>query len=216
MNRHLDVMKIKEAEFAKSSWRLDGKPSGGLPEFAFIGRSNVGKSSLINALTGRGRLAQTSSTPGKTRLINHYLINRKWYLVDLPGYGFASGSQKQREDLRRIIMDYIEGSSELVNLFVLVDCRHEPQKIDLAFIEALGQRGIPFSLVFTKADKLGSGRLASNVKTYLDILSRQWEELPPYFVTSSQTGMGREEILDYISSILNPNNKQNNDTRAQA
>lgn len=176
-------------------------PPGNLPEYAFIGRSNVGKSSLINMLTGRKGLAMTSATPGKTMLINHFIINKSWYLVDLPGYGYARRGQKGVEQIRTIIEDYILERPQMTNLFVLIDCRHEPQKIDLEFIEWLGENGIPFSLVFTKADKLKGGRLKANIEAYLQQLGEQWEELPPYFASSSETRMGREEILRYIEDI---------------
>jgi GTP-binding protein len=195
-------MKISEAKFAGSSTRVHQKPAERLPEFAFIGRSNVGKSSLINMLTGRAHLAKTSATPGKTILINHFLINKEWFLVDLPGYGYAKRGQQQRDELQRMITGYILRREQMMNLFLLIDIRHEPQRIDLEFIEWLGENGIPFSIVFTKADKLSKGKAAGNVKRYLDELSKQWEELPPYFVTSSETRQGREEVLGYIDEIM--------------
>ena len=195
-------MLIKSAEYTISSARVDQCPAGELPEFAFIGRSNVGKSSLINMLTGRAGLAKTSATPGKTILINHFLINQNWYLVDLPGYGYAKRGQKQREELQRMITGYILRREQMMNLFLLIDARHEPQRIDLEFIEWLGENGIPFSIVFTKADKLSKGKLAGNIKHYLSELSKQWEELPPHFITSSETKQGKEEVLSYIESIM--------------
>ena len=195
-------MTITSAEYLISSARVDQCPKGDLPEFAFIGRSNVGKSSLINMLTGRAGLAKTSATPGKTILINHFLINKEWFLVDLPGYGYAKRGQQQRDELQRMITGYILRREQMMNLFLLIDSRHEPQRIDLEFIEWLGENSIPFSIVFTKADKLSKGKLAANVKHYLAELSKQWEELPPYFVTSSETKQGKDELLDYIESII--------------
>ena len=195
-------MLIKSAEYLISSARVDQCPQGDLPEFAFIGRSNVGKSSLINMLTGRAGLAKTSATPGKTILINHFLINKEWYLVDLPGYGYAKRGQQQRDELQRMITGYILRREQMMNLFLLIDVRHEPQRIDMEFIQWLGENGIPFSIVFTKADKLSKGKLATNIRHYLGELSKQWEELPPHFITSSETKQGREELLDYIDEIL--------------
>ena len=195
-------MRINEAKFAGSSVRAASKPSRKLPEFAFIGRSNVGKSSLINMLCGNSRLAKTSSTPGKTKLINHFLIYDSWYLVDLPGYGFAKISKKEREELRLMINDYILNSEEMVSLFVLVDSRHDMQKIDLDFIAGLGENGIPFAIIFTKGDKLGPNALKAQIEKDKAVLSEQWEELPPMFVSSSETGMGREEILEYIGHYI--------------
>ena len=195
-------MLIKSAEYTISSARVDQCPAGELPEFAFIGRSNVGKSSLINMLTGREHLAKTSATPGKTILINHFLINKEWFLVDLPGYGYAKRGMKQRDELQRMITGYILRREQMMNLFLLIDARHEPQRIDLEFIEWLGENGIPFSIVFTKADKLSKGKLAGNIKHYLSELSKQWEELPPHFITSSETKQGKEEVLSYIETII--------------
>ena len=172
-----------------------------MPEYAFIGRSNVGKSSLINMLTGRKGLAMTSATPGKTLLINHFLINKEWYLVDLPGYGYAKRGKSQQEQLTRIINSYILDRPQLTSLFVLIDSRLEPQKIDLEFIEWLGENAVPFGIIFTKADKLGRGRLTEKVNKFLDTLKEQWEELPPHFITSSLDKSGRDDVLDYISSI---------------
>lgn len=194
-------MVIRSAEFIISNTDYLKCPPGDLPEYAFIGRSNVGKSSLINMLTNNSKLAKTSSTPGKTLLINHFLINKEWYLVDLPGYGFAKRSQKEQEKIQGIITSYILNRMQMTNLFVLIDIRHEPQKIDLEFIEWLGENEIPFSIIFTKADKLGVTRAKSNVLHYMDILKEQWEELPPYFITSSETKRGRDEVLDYIEQI---------------
>ena len=194
-------MLIKSAEYVISSARVDQCPQGELPEFAFIGRSNVGKSSLINMLTGRAGLAKTSATPGKTILINHFLINKEWYLVDLPGYGYAKRGQQQRDELQRMITGYILRREQMMNLFLLIDARHEPQRLDMEFIEWLGENGIPFSIVFTKADKLSKGKLAANIKHYLAELSKQWEELPPHFITSSETKQGKEEVLSYIADM---------------
>ena len=194
-------MEIKSAEFVISNTKVELCPKGDLPEYAFIGRSNVGKSSLINMLTKRNKLAMTSATPGKTLLINHFLINKDWHLVDLPGYGYAARGKKQVEKIQKIIEDYILEREQLINLFVLIDIRHEAQKIDLEFIEWLGENGIPFSIIFTKADKLSAGKVKANANAYMDELSKQWEELPPYFISSSESKMGREEILSYIDSI---------------
>lgn len=194
-------MVIKSAEFVISNSRVEKCPTTGLPEYAFIGRSNVGKSSLINMLTARKGLAMTSQKPGKTQLINHFIINDAWYLVDLPGYGYARLGKDSRDSLRRMIEDYVLERKELVLLFVLLDCRHDPQKIDLEFIQRLGEEGVPFALVFTKADKLSKGRLAANVEAYKAKLHEEWEELPPIFVTSSEERMGRDELLGYIEEI---------------
>ena len=194
-------MVIKSAEFVISNSRVEKCPTTGLPEYAFIGRSNVGKSSLINMLTARKGLAMTSQKPGKTQLINHFIINDAWYLVDLPGYGYARLGKDSRDSLRRMIEDYVLERKELVLLFVLLDCRHDPQKIDLEFIQWLGEEGVPFALVFTKADKLSKGRLAANVEAYKAKLHEEWEELPPIFVTSSEERMGRDKLLGYIEEI---------------
>ena len=194
-------MEITSAEFVISNTDVKKCPAGTFPEYAFIGRSNVGKSSLINMLTARKGLAMTSATPGKTMLINHFLINKNWYLVDLPGYGYARRGQKGKDQIRTIIEDYILEREQMTNLFLLIDSRLEPQKIDLEFMEWLGENGIPFSIIFTKADKLKSGRLKMNINAYLRELSKQWEELPPYFISSSENRTGRTEILDYIESI---------------
>ncbi|WP_320908025.1 MULTISPECIES: ribosome biogenesis GTP-binding protein YihA/YsxC [Bacteroides] len=194
-------MEISNAEFIVSNTDVKKCPPGHFPEYAFIGRSNVGKSSLINMLTGRKGLAMTSATPGKTMLINHFLINDSWYIVDLPGYGYARRGMKGQEQIRTIIEDYILEREQMINLFLLIDSRLEPQKIDMEFMEWLGENGIPFSIIFTKADKLKGGRLKMNINAYIRELRKQWEELPPYFVSSSEDRMGRTEILDYIESI---------------
>lgn len=184
-----------------SNTRIDHCPQTGLPEYAFIGRSNVGKSSLINMLTHKPKLAMTSATPGKTMLINHFIINKAWYLVDLPGYGYAQRGKKAKEKLTQMIERYILEREQMTNLFLLIDIRHEPLAIDLEFIEWLGEHGVPFSIVFTKADKLGVQKQRENVDRYLARLAEQWEELPPYFVTSSEKGLGRNELLGYIEEI---------------
>ncbi|MBQ0077186.1 MAG: YihA family ribosome biogenesis GTP-binding protein [Bacteroidales bacterium] len=196
-------MKITSATFAGSSTRVGQRPARRLPEFAFIGRSNVGKSSLINMLCRNGKLAMTSSTPGKTKLVNHFLINDSWYLVDLPGYGYAQMSQKGRDELKALIRDYIHNSQELVMLFVLVDSRHDIGKIDVDFLSELGENGIPCAIIFTKCDKQGPNVLKAQLARDEQILLRDWETLPPYFASSAQSGLGREEILDYIGKILN-------------
>ncbi len=195
-------MHIKSSEFVISNTTYRKCPEGNKPEFAFIGRSNVGKSSLINMLLQHPDLAKTSSKPGKTLLINHFIINDEWYVVDLPGYGYARASKEQREKLRTIIENYVLHREQLTNLFVLVDSRLEPQKIDLEFIDWLGENGIPFSIIFTKTDKLGPERLKSNVEIYKQKLLESWEELPPIFTSSSEKQAGRDEILNYIEQIL--------------
>ena len=194
-------MIIKSAEFEISNSTVSKCPATSLPEYAFIGRSNVGKSSLINMLTGRNGLAKTSSTPGKTMLINHFLINGEWYIVDLPGYGYARRGKESRDELRRMIEGYVLGRLQMTNLFILVDSRHEPQKIDLEFMEWCGENEVPFSIVFTKMDKLGKVAGGRNVAAYKQRLLETWEELPPIFETSSEDGRGREELLDYIEQI---------------
>lgn len=196
-------MTITEAKFAGSCTRVSQKPSRRLPEFAFIGRSNVGKSSLINMLCGNRKLAKTSATPGKTQLINHFIINDSWYLVDLPGYGFAKISQKGREELRRMINDYIGRSEEMVALFVLIDSRHDVTRIDREFLAGLGENGISFAIIFTKSDKLGPNALKAQIERDKEILSEDWEEMPPMFASSAETGAGKEEILDYIQQYIN-------------
>lgn len=194
-------MKIKSAEFVISNTDVSKCPQGGLPEYAFIGRSNVGKSSLINMLTGHKGLAMTSSKPGKTLLINHFIIDKKWYLVDLPGYGYAQRSQKVQGQISSIIERYVMQREQLTNLFVLVDSRLKPQKIDLDFITWLGENGVPFGIIFTKVDKLSKAKVDDNVQAFLDTLREEWEELPPYFLSSAEKGMGKEEILGYIEEI---------------
>ena len=196
-------MEIHSAVFQCSSQLLSQCPSDKLPEFAFIGRSNVGKSSLINMLTNRQSLAKVSSTPGKTRLINHFRIDNKWHLVDLPGYGYARVSKNMRGEFSKLISDYVLKRDELFFLFVLVDSRLEPQKIDTDFINMLGENGIPFGIVFTKTDKLSSNQTASNIARYKRHLKQSWEELPPIFITSSEKKQGRQEILDFIEECLN-------------
>ena len=195
-------MKISEAVFAGSSTRISQKPKRILPEFAFIGRSNVGKSSLINSLCGNRKLAMTSATPGKTKVVNHFLINDSWYLVDLPGYGYAKMNQKGRDELAALIRDYILNSQEMVQLFVLIDSRHDITRIDLDFLAELGEHGIPFALILTKCDKQGPNVLAAQLERDRQILLEQWEELPPVFCSSSQTHQGRDGILDYIDTLL--------------
>lgn len=194
-------MEITSAEFVISNSRADMCPNTHLPEYAFIGRSNVGKSSLINMLTNHSNLAMTSSTPGKTLLINHFLVNKAWYLVDLPGYGYAQRGKKMMEKIQKIIEHYVLEREQMTCLFVLVDSRLSPQKIDLEFIEWLGENNVPFAIIFTKADKQSAGKTKQNVQVYLDKLKEQWEELPPYFVSSSEKKTGRTEILDYIEDI---------------
>ncbi len=208
------IVMIKNAQYIISSPDVKDCPQSGLPEYAFIGRSNVGKSSLINMLCHNPKLAKTSQKPGKTLLINHFLVesrktkdrdavaqSQEWHLVDLPGYGYAQAGQKQREALKRMIERYCLLREQLVCLFVLVDCRHEPQKIDLEFINWLGENGVPFAIVFTKGDKLGKVRLRENVEAYKTRLLEEWEELPPVFVTSSETGLGGEELVAYIEEL---------------
>ena len=195
-------MRISEALFSGSSTRISEKPKQAFPEFAFIGRSNVGKSSLINMLCKNKKLAMTSSKPGKTRLVNHFLINRQWYLVDLPGYGYAKMSATGKQKLEKIIRDYINLSQEMVMLFVLIDSRHDIGKIDMDFLIELGQSQIPFAIIFTKGDKMGPNALAAQIDKMKKQILELWEELPPTFVSSSETGQGREEILNYIESVL--------------
>lgn len=194
-------MIINSARFAISNSTHSKCPTDKHHEYAFIGRSNVGKSSLINMLTGHPRLAKTSSTPGKTLLINHFLINNEWYIVDLPGYGFAQRGKEQREQLEKMIRGYILKRTQMTNLFVLIDSRHAPMKIDLDFFNWLGENGVPFSIVFTKLDKLGNDAGRRNVQKYLKVLMETWEELPPVFLTSSEDKRGREELLDYIDQL---------------
>lgn len=194
-------MEIKNSEFVVSSPVVGNCPDDNKPEYAFIGRSNVGKSSLINMLCNHKGLAKTSATPGKTLLINHFLINKEWYLVDLPGYGYARRSKSVQQKIQQMITSYILQREQLINVFVLIDIRLEPQKIDIEFIDWLGQSGIPFSIVFTKEDKLTVSKASLSVSSYLEKLKETWEEFPPYFVTSSEKRSGRDEILDYIDKI---------------
>lgn len=191
-----------KAKFKCSSERISQVPKDDLRDIAFIGRSNVGKSSLVNMLTGIKGLAKVSATPGKTRLINHFLINDSWYLVDLPGYGYARVSKSTRGEFSKLITDYVLKCEKMHFLFVLVDSRLEPQKIDLSFIELLGQNGVPFGLIFTKADKLSQAQLNRSIATYKRTLAEQWEELPPMFISSSEKGTGRQEILSFIDEAL--------------
>lgn len=195
-------MEIKSATFTISSAKISQCPKDTKAEFAFIGRSNVGKSSLINMLTDHKGLAKTSATPGKTLLINHFLINNEWYIVDLPGYGFAKRSKSVQRSIEEMISSYILHREQLVNVFLLIDVRHNPQKIDTEFMTWLGENGIPFSIVFTKADKLSATQLRQNVNSYMKSLLDTWEELPPYFVTSSEKKQGREPLLNYIEGII--------------
>lgn len=195
-------MDIKNANYEISSAKVTQCPDTNVPEYAFIGRSNVGKSSLINMLTRKKGLAKTSQTPGKTLLINHFRINDgQWYIVDLPGYGYAARSKTQRDELRHMIESYVLDRRQMTCLFVLVDIRHEPQKIDIEFMDWLGEHSVPFAIVFTKADKLGPMSAQRNVEAYKKELLKHWEELPPIFVTSSDKGVGRDELLNYIESI---------------
>ncbi|MBR5821982.1 MAG: YihA family ribosome biogenesis GTP-binding protein [Alistipes sp.] len=197
-----------KAKFKCSSEKISQVPKDSLKDIAFIGRSNVGKSSLVNMITGVNSLAKVSGTPGKTKLINHFLINDSWYLVDLPGYGYARVSKSTRGEFSKLITDYVLKCEKMHYLFVLVDSRLEPQKIDLRFIELLGENGIPFGIIFTKADKLSQAQLNRNVKNYKQTLAEQWEELPPMFISSSEKGRGREEILSFIEECL-ANNSEN-------
>ncbi len=194
-------MEITSAEFTISNTKIEHCPKDGKPEYAFIGRSNVGKSSLINRLVGIKNLAHTSGKPGKTQLINHFMINNSWYLVDLPGYGYAKVSKTSRQKFQKMIEDYILERPNLINLFVLIDSRHEPQKIDLEFMEWCGENGIPFSMVFTKIDKLKTNQLNKNLKVYFKKMLETWSEVPVHFATSAETGAGKAEILSYIGQI---------------
>ena len=207
VSKNIRIMEIKNAQFVISAPTTDKCPQDNKSEYAFIGRSNVGKSSLINMLCNHKGLAKTSATPGKTLLINHFIINGEWYLVDLPGYGYAKRSKSVQEQLQRMISSYILQREQLVNVFVLVDIRHSQQKIDREFVDWLGMSGVPFSIVFTKADKLGPVKARQNAQAWMDALRDTWETLPPYFITSSEKHTGREELLDYIASI----NQQLND-----
>jgi GTP-binding protein len=194
-------MEIKTSAFTLSAPRESMCPKDNKPEYAFIGRSNVGKSSLINMLCNHKGLAKTSATPGKTLLINHFIINNEWYVVDLPGYGFAKRSKKVQQELERMITGYILQRKQLVNVFVLVDIRHEQQKVDREFVDWLGTSQIPFCVVFTKADKLSVAKAKENAKAWMDKLLDTWEELPPYFITSAEKKTGKDEMLDYIEKI---------------
>ncbi len=195
------VVKIKQAEFVISNTDIRLCPEPNMPEYAFIGRSNVGKSSLINMLTNNKSLAKISSKPGKTRLINHFLINKDWYLVDLPGYGYAKVNHNARDQFQKFISRYMTTRENLTNVFVLIDSRHKPQEIDLDFMIWLGERGIPFSMIFTKLDKLKKGERKKAIKLYEAEMLKVWEEMPPYFITSSVSGEGKEELLNYIGEI---------------
>jgi len=194
-------MKIKTAEFVISNSEVARCPDSSLPEYAFIGRSNVGKSSLINMITNRKSLAKTSGRPGKTQLINHFLINGNWHLVDLPGYGYARVSKTVKKTFQKFITAYFEQRKQMICAFVLIDSRHEPQPIDMEFMEYLGQNGIPFCIIFTKADKMRPKALERNIETYKATMLETWEEMPEYFVTSSENGLGQEEVLEYIENI---------------
>ena len=194
-------MEIKNSQFVISAPTVEKCPKDNKPEYAFIGRSNVGKSSLINMLCNHKGLAKTSATPGKTLLINLFLVNREWYLVDLPGYGYAKRSKSVQDQLQRMISSYILQRQQLVNVFVLIDIRHDPQKIDREFIDWLGVRSVPFSIVFTKADKLGPVKARQNAERWMESLRDTWETLPPYFITSSEKKTGRQEVIDYIGQI---------------
>ncbi len=193
-------MQIKSADFIISNTDYKLCPKANMPEYAFIGRSNVGKSSLINLITGKKQLAKISRKPGKTQLINHFLINKEWYLVDLPGYGYASVSKAQKQEFQKIIFSYLENRENLMCLFVLLDCRHKPQKIDLEFMQWLGEKGIPFVMVFTKTDKLGKVPLSKSIKNYKTEMLKEWEEIPPLFFTSTLQKKGTTEILEFIEN----------------
>jgi GTP-binding protein len=195
-------MQINEAVFIVSNTEIKNCPTDKKPEFAFIGRSNVGKSSLINMLTAKKGLAKTSGTPGKTQLINHFLINDQWYIVDLPGYGYARASKSMRSNWEKFIADYLTKRETLMNIFVLLDARLEPQKIDLEFMNWCGEKGLPFSMVFTKIDKLSSSVLQKNLAKYKKEMLKYWEEMPPVFTSSSTSGFGREQLLNYIEKII--------------
>ncbi|WP_338732805.1 ribosome biogenesis GTP-binding protein YihA/YsxC [Mangrovimonas cancribranchiae] len=196
-------MEIKTAEFVISNSEVSKCPNTNLPEYAFIGRSNVGKSSLINMLTNRKKLAKTSGKPGKTQLINHFLINKNWHLVDLPGYGYARVSKSTKKTFQKFITQYFEKRKQLVSAFVLVDIRHKPQPIDLEFMQWLGENMIPFSIIFTKADKLRPKAIENHINDYRTIMLEYWEEMPNHFITSSTKDMGKDELLNYIEDINN-------------
>ncbi len=195
-------MKITKAAYVSSAVTAASRPTPALREFAFIGRSNVGKSSLINCLTGNSSLAHTSSKPGKTQCINHFIVNDSWYIVDLPGYGYAKLSKEHREKLARMINDYIDHSEDMVVLFVLLDARHDLLKIDRDFLISLGERGVPFAIILTKSDKLGTNALAARMEKMKSEIGEYWEPLPPIFATSSATGAGRDTVLDYIDGVM--------------
>lgn len=195
------MMDINSAEFVISNTDPALCPDDNKPEYAFIGRSNVGKSSLINMLTNKRKLAMTSSTPGKTTLINHFIIDDLWYLVDLPGYGFSQRDRKKKKQIKDVIERYIEEREQMTCLFVLIDLRHDPQAIDLEFMRYLGENGVPFCIVFTKTDKLKGGEQKPKLQRYIDAIKKEWDELPPYFVTSSVKRLGRKEILGYIEGV---------------
>ena len=194
-------MNVAHSEFLVSNTKVENCPKSSLPEYAFIGRSNVGKSSLINMLCNRKKLAKTSSRPGKTKLINHFLINKEWHLVDLPGYGYARASKTEKKTFQKFIIDYLNKRQELVSAFLLIDIRHEPQPIDLDFLRWLGKHFIPFSIVFTKADKINEKEIEKKVLDYLKLLEQDWEILPQYFVTSSEKKLGKDTLLNYIQQI---------------
>jgi GTP-binding protein len=202
-------MKIKSAEFVLSNTRVDQCPDSKLPEYAFIGRSNVGKSSLINMLTGRKALAKTSAKPGKTQLINHFLINKNWHLVDLPGYGYAKVSKTTKRTFQKFITKYFEDRAQMICAFVLIDSRHEPQSIDMEFMQWLGEHNVPFSIIFTKADKMKPKALERNINNYQDKMLEVWEEMPEFFVSSATSKLGQDEILDYIEAINTELNSSN-------
>lgn len=194
-------MKIKTAEFVVSNSKVDLCPNSALPEYAFIGRSNVGKSSLINMLTGRKALAKTSAKPGKTQLINHFLINNNWHLVDLPGYGYAQVSKSTKKVFQKFITAYFEKRTQMICAFVLIDSRHKPQPIDMEFMKWLGEHNIPFCIIFTKADKLKEKNLKENIENYKSEMLETWVEMPEYFITSASAGLGQDEVLDYIDNV---------------
>ena len=202
-------MKIKSAEFVLSNTRVDQCPDSKLPEYAFIGRSNVGKSSLINMLTGRKALAKTSAKPGKTQLINHFLINKNWHLVDLPGYGYAKVSKSTKRTFQKFITKYFEDRAQMICAFVLIDSRHEPQPIDMEFMQWLGEHNVPFCIIFTKADKMKPKALERNINNYQDKMLEVWEEMPEFFVSSATSKLGQDEILDYIEAINTELNSSN-------
>ena len=196
-------MRVKSASFVVSNAKVSDCPKSSLPEFAFIGRSNVGKSSLINMLTGRKQLAKTSGKPGKTQLINHFLINKNWHLVDLPGYGYARVSKKTKKEFQSYITSYFLERKQLINAFVLIDIRHEPQAIDMEFMEWMGTQQIPFSIIFTKADKLSENKIDATLSAYVNtMLEGVWAETPPHFITSATSNKGKEEVLAYVGSLL--------------